>query len=90
MRVVKLSLTTAGALTLAACSHSAPGIEVRTVEVPVAVPCLPAEQIPTEPPLVGDRLTGDPAADIAVIAPSALLLRDWGRQMHAALTACAG
>lgn len=40
MRVVKLSLT-AAALALAACQHTEPGIEVRTVEVirEVQKPC---------------------------------------------------
>ena len=42
-----------GIASLAACSTtSEPGIEVRTVEVPVPQPCLPADQIPSEPPTV--------------------------------------
>ena len=75
--------------TLSACTHTEPGIEIRTVEVPVAVACLPADEIPQEPPLISDRLTGDPARDIGVIAASALKLRVWGRQMEAALRVCA-
>lgn len=41
MRVCRLSLTVATALTLAGCATTEPGIEVRTVEVPVEVlrPC---------------------------------------------------
>lgn len=77
-------------LGLSACSHTEPGIRVETVYVPTAVPCIPADQIPAEPPLVGHLLNGDPAHDIAIVAPSALLLRLWGKEMAAALTACAG
>lgn len=77
------------ALALAGCSHSEPGIRVERVEVPVPVACLPANQIPTEPERVGDRLTGEPAVDLAIVSSSALALRAWGKTMHAALTACA-
>lgn len=76
-------------LALAACTTGEPGIEVRTVRVPVPQPCLPADQIPSEPNRVGDTLTGDAASDLVIVASSSLLLRAWGRQMHAALVACA-
>lgn len=78
------------ALYTSACTTDQPGIEVRTVEVPVPQPCLPADQIPEEPPTVGHLLTGVAAVDLAIIAPSALLLRAWGQEMSAALKACAG
>lgn len=50
MRLVKLSLTTAAMVSLAACSHTQPGIEIREVEVvrevqkpcPATVPKRPA------------------------------------------------
>lgn len=84
----RFSLLMCAAL-LSACSHSEPGIEVRTVEVPVPVACLPADKIPAEPARVGDRLTGEPAVDLAIVSSSALALRAWGQTMHAALTACA-
>lgn len=74
---------------LAACSHNEPGIEVRTVEVPVPGPCVPRDRIPAEPATVGDRLTGDPVLDLPTVAASALALRAWGREMEAALIACA-
>lgn len=74
---------------LVACSHNEPGIEVRTVEVPVPGPCVPHDQIPAEPATVGDRLTGDPVLDLPTVAASALALRAWGREMEAALIACA-
>ncbi|RPF70433.1 hypothetical protein [Aurantiacibacter spongiae] len=89
MRTFHRVLIVGALVALSACRHDQPAVEVRSVEVPVAVPCLPADRIPDEPPLVAPHLTGDPAHDIAIIAPSALLLRDWGRQMHAALVACA-
>lgn len=88
MRTVKLSLTVAAALTLAACQHQG-GVEVRTVQVPVPQPCLTIDAIPTEPPRVADSLTGNAAADLPLVAASALELRAWGQEMHAALTACA-
>lgn len=75
---------------LSACSTAQPGIEVRTVEVPTPVPCLPANQIPAEPDTVADQLTGNAAADLPIVAASALMLRAWGREMHVALGACAG
>ena len=74
---------------LIGCSHNEPGIEVRTVEVPVPGPCVPRDRIPDEPAAVGDRLTGDPVLDLPTVAASALALRAWGREMEAALIACA-
>lgn len=84
-----LAIITVLGLSLAACQHTEPGIEVRVVEVPTPVPCIPEEEIPEEPPLVGHLLTGDPAHDVSIIAPSALLLRDALRQARAALIECA-
>jgi hypothetical protein len=78
-----------GVLTLSACSTSQPGIEVRTVEVPVPVACLPADQIPPEPMQIDALLSGDPARDISLVAQSALRLRAWGRELAAALHGCA-
>lgn len=74
---------------LAACQHTEPGVEVRTVQVPVPQPCLPADEIPAEPPTVAERLNGQAAHDLAIVAESALNLRAWGREMHGALVACA-
>lgn len=76
-------------LTAATCKHSEPGIEVRTVEVPVPVPCMAKDQIPAEPATVGAQLTGNPAIDLPIVVKSALELRVWGRSMHAPLVACA-
>lgn len=76
---------------LAACAHSPePGVRVETVEVPVPQPCLSSESIPDEPPRVGDKLTGHAVHDLSIVSESALLLREWGEKMYAALTACAG
>lgn len=79
----------ASLLLLSACNHPQPGISVRTVEVPVPVPCLPADSIPPEPPQVGEQLTGNAASDLLIVAASALDLRAWGITMQAALKACA-
>jgi hypothetical protein len=80
----------AAALLLAACQTAEPGVEIRTVRVPVPQPCLPAEAIPPEPPQVGALLTGSASHDLTIVAESALLLRAWGQEMAAALRACAG
>lgn len=78
------SLAILGSLmAISACTHSEPGIEVRTVEVPTPVPCVDFEDVPAEPDQVGDQLTGDAAHDLFIIAPSALELRRWGRELRA-------
>ena len=74
---------------LSACSHTEPGIRVVKVPTPVPVACVPLEDIPEEPPTVGHLLTGDKEKDFDIVAASALLLRAWGKEMHAALVACA-
>jgi hypothetical protein len=76
-------------LTLTACTATNPGVEVRTVQVPVPQPCLAADQIPAEPGTVSHLLTGVAAHDLTVVAASALELRAWGQEMAAALKACA-
>lgn len=79
------------AAALSACTTERPGgIEVRTVEVPVPQPCLPADQIPAEPASVASQLNGVAAHDLRIVAASALELRAWGQEMAAALHACAG
>lgn len=78
------------ALALAACNHTQPGVEIRTVKVPTPVACLPADRIPAEPGTVSHLLNGVAAHDLAVVAASALDLRAWGQEMAAALKACAG
>jgi len=72
------------------CDHAEPGIEVRTVQVPVPQPCLPLDQIPPEPAQVGSQLNGNAAHDLSIVAASALELRAWGQEMASALKACAG
>jgi hypothetical protein len=61
----------------------------REIRIPVAVACVPADQIPAEPARIGDQLTGDAMTDVAVLAASALDLRRWGRTEHSALVGCA-
>ena len=86
---MKAALPIIAALSLAACSTTSPGIEVRTVEVPTPVPCLAREDIPAEPERVAGSLTGQAASDLKIISASALKLRAWGQELHSALTACA-
>lgn len=74
---------------LAACATKPPiGIEVRTVEVPTPVACVSVDQLPAEPPRVGDRLTGNAVLDLAIVAASALELRKWGQEQAAILAGC--
>lgn len=71
------------ALALTACQTPQPGIEVREVEVPTPVPCVDADEVPAEPPQVGDQFTGDAQHDLGILAPNALALRIWGRTLRA-------
>lgn len=82
---------TGSILALAACVPTPkPAIEVRVVEkiVPVAVSCVKASDLPTEPPLIGSKLTGDAARDLPTVAASAVRLRAWGRTLGALVSAC--
>lgn len=75
---------------LAACQTTQPvGIQVREVEVAVPVACVTPEQIPAEPPRVGDTLTGNAVVDLSIVAASALELRKWGQEQAAILQGCA-
>lgn len=73
---------------LAACSHAEPGIEIRTVEVPVPVSCVTAAQIPAVPEKVGHLLTGNAVHDLSVVAESALELRKYAGELRALLVGC--
>ena len=70
-------------LPAAMCDTPEPGIEVRTVSVPTPVPCVDEADVPAEPEEVGDRFTGDAAHDLGILAPNALELRKWGRELRA-------
>ena len=76
-------------LPAAMCEHNEPGIEVRTVRVPVPAPCVPLDEIPAEPEPVADRFTGDKAKDFEILVPSAIALRTTVKELRAALIACA-
>ena len=90
--ITRLIRGLAPALLLAGCAGRVPppAIEARVVTVDrvVAVTCVRREQIPAEPAKIGDRLTGDAAHDLPVVAVSALRLRAWGGQLAALLTGC--
>ena len=81
------------ALFLAGCATRdpvPPAVEVRTVEVKVPVPvaCVDSKSVPSEPERVGNRLNGQAAHDLDLIAGSAIKLRQWGRELKALLTPC--
>lgn len=78
------------ALALSGCATARqPGIEIREVPVPVAVPCIAASDIPPDPEFVHNKLTGEARHDASILGESALQLRRWGEKMHGLLWACA-
>lgn len=79
----KTALLMLAALALAGCKTTSPAIEVRTVKVPTPVPCVKSSDVPAEPAQVGDQLNGDAAHDLGIVAPSAIELRRWGRELRA-------
>lgn len=83
-------LASLAVLLLAACktTEPAPRVVFRDVNVPVVTYCVKASDIPPEPPLIADQLTGDAARDIGVISISALELRKSFRLARALLTGC--
>lgn len=87
--IVRVILVGAASVALTACKTAGePAVEVRTVEVALPMPCIPADQIPAEPETVTDQLTGRAAEDTLTLAESALRLRAWGRELAALLRAC--
>lgn len=88
----KAIIRLAPALLLAGCAGRAPppaiAARVVTVDRPVAISCVKASDIPAEPPRIGDRLTGDAAADLPVVAASAVRLRAYAGQLAALLGGC--
>ena len=87
-----MKATLIAALLLAGCAGRVPppAIAVRTVTIdrPVAISCVKASDIPTAPPMIGKRLTGDAARDLPVVAASAVRLRAYGAQLAALLGGC--
>lgn len=70
-------------LPAAMCDTPEPGIRVETVSVPTPVPCVDEADVPAEPAQVGDQFNGDAQHDLGILAPNALELRKWGRELHA-------
>lgn len=70
---------------LSACATEQQGVKIVTQAVPTPVPCAEASEVPVEPPLVADQLNGNAVHDLGVIAPNAVLLRKWGRELYAIL-----
>jgi hypothetical protein len=86
-RFIALSLC---ALLMACATTSKPAVQVITqeVKVPVPVACVDAKAVPAEPARVGDKLNGQAAHDADLLASSALLLRQWGRELRALVQPC--
>lgn len=74
---------------LAACQTTPAGVRVVYQDRPVPMPCLAKEDIPPEPPTVSQTFSGDWNHDGPILVASALILRNWGRDMHGSLMACA-
>lgn len=70
-------------LTAGMCSHTPPA----PIMVPVPQPCVTGE-LPAEPALVTNQLTGNSGRDIGIIAASAIELRVWGRVLTQLLSVC--
>lgn len=68
---------------LTACTANQQGVKTITVRVPTPVACVSPDQVPPEPPQVGDQFTGDAVHDLGILAPNALELRAWGRSLRA-------
>ena len=87
-----MKATLIAALLLAGCAGRVPppaiAATVVRVEVPVAISCVKASDIPAEPAKIGGRLTGDAATDLPVVAASAVRLRAYAGQLAALLTGC--
>lgn len=90
MRAVLLCVLLAGCATTQTPAPK-PGVQViyRDVKVPVAVYCVLAKDVPTEPERVTGKLTGDARRDLDVLAAANLRLRSWGRTLVAILGGCA-
>ncbi|WP_062788594.1 hypothetical protein [Novosphingobium capsulatum] len=93
MRCLILAPLGMTAFALAGCATKPipPVIETRIerVDLPVAVPCVDAKDVPADPPRVGDQLTGDAVHDIGPVAASNLRLRAAFDKALALLQACA-
>lgn len=89
MRLLSLIVVGAASVALTACQHTEPGVRVVYQDRPVSQPCLPLDQIPSEPAKVASLLTGNAEADLPIMAARALALLEWGESMHRSLTACA-
>jgi hypothetical protein len=77
-------------LALAGCTTPEPQIQVQHVIVPAPVKCVDPAQIPKEPPRVSSQFNGDAKHDLAILAPSAQALREWGQEMRTLLERCVG
>lgn len=76
-------------IALIACAALAGcGAKDRIVTTPTPVACVKRDAIPPEPPQIASQLTGDARQDVAIIAVSALELRDWGQKLRALLRGC--
>lgn len=72
----KLLAITVLPLLMTACEHDGK-VEIKTVEVlkPVPVYCVEREDIPENPPKVGDQLTGSAQTDLDIVSLSLIDVR---------------
>ena len=88
LHIVAMSVS----ILLAGCAGRVPppAIEAHVVrvEVPVAISCVKASDIPTAPAKIGGLLNGDAGHDLPVVAASAVRLRAYAAQLAALLGGC--
>ncbi len=86
-------------LLLGGCSHSVIPLETAAqpdiIQAPPVVDnsdpvaCIKPSMIPPEPKQVGTKFNGDARHDLMILAPNAVELRAWGRQLRKLLENCA-
>lgn len=68
---------------------AAPALAGCTTTRYIATPCIAHDQqLPAEPPKVGDQLTGQAQRDFQIVAGSAARLRAWGSSLNDILESC--
>ena len=79
----------AGAITLAACSHTEPAVrvEIQRVEVPVPIRCIDPQDVPAPVPPVG-TLPSDARNAADILAAAVLQLRAADRELRALIQGC--
>lgn len=89
---MKKIVIAASALALAGCASSQPGIDVRTVEVPVVrvEKCIAAEDVPETPPWLGRRKSRDARVLADILLARVFEWQVYGKKVEAVMKGCTG